>query len=321
MTGKSLAPVLLGLLSLAASACNGESQAGPPPATHAPMTAMAPPPPPPLAPSRAEPPAAAPTALTGLTLNGDLRPSLAADLSFKTGGQLAVRRVVRGDLVKAGQVLGQLSDVEAQAQLAQAEAAVAMARAQAAIAADQAKRVETLRTADAIPGSQGVASKLQVEAVNAGVRQAEAAVALARANAANHVLRAPFDGMVTRAPEGIGSTVGPGYSVFRIEKLDPLLLVGTVAEAELDLIHVGDSVTLDAGGRTAVGTVRAVVRSLEPVSRRAPVEILVPNPMGEHALVAGAYVRARLGAGQPDATPEVAPRGAGADAVRLEARK
>ena len=233
-------------------------------------------------------------------INGDLKPSQSAELSFKAGGQLIAKRVERGDTVRAGAVLGQLSDVEAQAQLAQAEAAVAMAKAQTAIAEDQAKRIETLRASDAAPGNAAVATKLQVEAAQAGVRQAEAATALARANVANHVLRAPFDGVVTRVPDGIGGTVGPGYPVFRLEKLDPLLMVGTIPESALVQVNPGDPVTLLTDGRTAQGTVKAVIHSLEPVSRRVPVEILVPNPDG--TLVAGSYVRARIGP-----TPSPAP--------------
>lgn len=299
--------VLLLLVSLgtALTGCQSESKATPVPAARAPMAT----PPAVMPPGSMPAPATADTARPeppgSLVVTGDLKPSEAAELSFKAGGQLVVRRATRGDLVAKGQVLGQLADVEAQAQLAQAEAATAMARAQTAIAEDQAKRVETLRTQDAAPGNAAVATKLQVEAARAGVKQAEAATALARANVANHVLRAPFDGMVTRAPDGIGGAVGPGYPVFRLEKLDPLLLVGTLAEADLERVKVGDSAAVEVGGRVVQGTVRAVVRSLEPVSRRVPVEITVPNPEG--TLIAGAFVRARIGA-VPAAKPVSARR-------------
>lgn len=299
-------PITIALVAVVAlalatplTACNGASQATAGPQAAAPVAAAAPastverPPSPPAAPD----PMQRPASDGALVVTGDLRPSEAAELSFKAGGQMSIRKAVRGDLVTRGQVLAQLSDVEAQAQLAQAEAAVAMAKAQTAIAEDQAQRVESLRTADAAPGNAAVATRLQVEAARAGVRQAEAAAALARANVANHVLRAPFDGVVTRAPEGVGSTVGPGYPVYRLEKLDPLLLVGTVAEAELGRVAAGATVVVDTSAGPATGTVRAVVRALEPVSRRVPVEIIVPNP--ERALVAGGFVRARFGAAPP----------------------
>jgi RND family efflux transporter MFP subunit len=285
--------------TLLVTGCNAPNHATPPPPRPAPLPAAAPAT---VAPVPAEAPRPSPD--DALVVTGDLKPSEAAELSFKAGGQMSVRRAVRGDLVAKGQVLGQLSDVEAQAQLAQAEAAVAMAKAQAAIAEDQAQRVESLRTADAAPGNAAVATRLQVEAARAGVRQAEAAASLARANVANHVLRAPFDGVVTRAPEGIGGTVGPGYPVYRLERLDPLLLVGTVAEAELERVVPGAAVVVDTSNGPVEGTVRAVVRALEPVSRRVPVEILVPNP--DQTIVAGGFVRARLGAGAPP-RPETAP--------------
>jgi multidrug efflux system membrane fusion protein len=137
-----------------------------------------------------------------------------------------------------------------------------------------------------------VSTKLQVEAARAGVRQAEAVLALARANLNNHVLRAPFDGVVVRVPEGVGGMVGPGIPVFRLEKLDPLLLQATVGEHEAASIKVGDTVRFSNGGREYEGTVKTVVGSLEAVTRRVPVEVEVGNADG--LLLAGSYIRARL---------------------------
>jgi RND family efflux transporter MFP subunit len=246
-----------------------------------------------VAPTAPSPATATPHNTDGpLLLAGDLRPSAAVELGFKAGGQLAQRKVERGERVRAGQVLATLSDDEARAQLAQAEAAVAGAKAQADLAADAAGRVETLRGADAAPGNLAVSTKLQVEAARAGVRQAEAVLALARANLNNHVLRAPFDGVVVRVPEGVGGMVGPGIPVFRLEKLDPLLLQATVGEHEAASIKVGDTVRFANGGREYEGTVKTVVGSLEAVTRRVPVEVEVRNADG--LLLAGSYIRARL---------------------------
>ena len=228
-----------------------------------------------------------------LEISGDLRPAIAAEISFKIGGQLATVRVSRGDAVKAGQVIATLSDAEARAQLAIAEAAVAAAEAQAAIAADQAKRVAELAEGNAVPGSQAVAAKHAAEAAAAISQQARAARELARVNADNPVLRAAFDGRVVRVKDATGETMGPGMPVARLEALDRLVLHATISEGELDRVKVGDTVAVKtSGGREVAGRVRAVVRSLDGISRRAPVEIDVPNANGE--LAAGAYVRATL---------------------------
>lgn len=224
---------------------------------------------------------------------GDLRPVQAANLSFKAGGRLATLRVARGDRVKKGQVLATLSDAEARATVAQADAAVQFARAQAAIAEDAEKRTGQLGTADVIPASTVVTAKLSADAARAGVQQALAAASLARANLSNHVLTAPFDGVVVLVPDGTGETVGPGIPVMRLEALDVLVLRATASEADLAGLAVGQEIQIETpSGKRATGKVRTILASLEPVSRRAPVEIEVPNPDG--TLAAGAYVRAFL---------------------------
>ena len=283
----TLSPLLCAALALA-SGCKSEPPASPTlPASTAAVPASAT-----AVPTAA--PTDAPAALGGpVLIAGDLRPSAAVELGFKAGGQLAQRKVERGARVKAREVLAVLSDDEARAQLAQAEAAVAAAKAQAAIAEDAAGRVETLRGADAAPGNLAVSTKLQLEAARAVVKQAEGALALARANVNNHVLRAPFDAVVVRVPEGTGGMVAPGIPVFRLERLDPLVLQATVGEAEVGRVRVGDVVHFRVGGRDFSGAVRAVIGSLEAVTRRAPVEVEVDNPDG--ALLAGAYVRAQVG--------------------------
>lgn len=231
---------------------------------------------------------------------GDLRPLQAANLSFKIGGRLSALRVSRGQHVKAGQVLATLSDAEARATLAQAEAAVQVARAQAALAEDSEQRVRHLGTAEVVSSSAVVAARLSADAARAMVTQALAAASLARANLSNHVLTAPFDGVIVNVPDGVGETVGPGIPLMRLEKLDVLLLRATASEADIASLSVGMMLIVRSNaGTEGQGRVRSVLASLEPVSRRAPVEIEVANPDGRFA--AGAYVRARLPA-SADAT-------------------
>jgi RND family efflux transporter MFP subunit len=226
-----------------------------------------------------------------LQLAGDLRPEAAAELAFKISGQLLSVKVDRGQRVKKGQLLAALGETEARAQLAQAEAAVAQTQAQLALARDNEARAAALVAANAAPGSQAIAVRLQAETAQAALLQAQAARDLAAAALANHQLKAPFDGEIVRVPDGVGQIVAPGTVLFRLEALDRLLLRTTVSEADIDRIHVGDDVVIEANnGRKLVGKVKLVLRSLEATSRRAPIEVSVPNQ--DRALIAGSYVRA-----------------------------
>jgi membrane fusion protein, multidrug efflux system len=228
-----------------------------------------------------------------LQLAGDLRPEYAADLAFKIGGQLLHVNVARGQSVKKGQLLASLADDEARAQLAQTEAAVQQARAQLALAKDNEARLESLLAASAVSTGQVTAVRLQSETAQAALLQASAVRDLANVTLANHQLKAPFDGEIVKVPDGVGQIVGAGTVLFRIETLDRLLLRATVSESELNRIHVGDEVLAEtSAGRSVTGKVRLVLRSLEPTSRRVPIEVSIPNR--DHALVAGSYLRATL---------------------------
>jgi membrane fusion protein (multidrug efflux system) len=234
---------------------------------------------------------AAPVSDGTLQLAGDLRPEAAADLAFKISGQLLSVKVDRGERVKKGQLLAALAETEARAQLAQAEAAVAQSQAQLALARDNETRAASLVAANAAPGSQAIAVRLQAETAHAALLQAQAARDLAAAMLANHALKAAFDGEIVKVPDGVGQIVAPGTVLFRLEALDRLLLRTTVSEADIDRIHVGDEVVIEANnGRKVVGKVRLVLRSLEATSRRAPIEVSVPNQ--DRLLIAGSYVRA-----------------------------
>jgi membrane fusion protein, multidrug efflux system len=225
-----------------------------------------------------------------LELAGDLRPETGADLAFKFAGQLHRVRVERGQRVKAGQLLAALADQEARAQLVQAEAAMAQAQAQLALAQDSEARAAILVGANAAPGSQAVAVRLQTEVARAALRQAEAARDLAAAVLANHQLKAPFDGEIVKVPDGTGQILAAGMALFRLETLDRLVLRATVPAVDIDRIQVGAVVRVQTShGSAVLGTVRNVVRSLDS-SRRAPVEVSVPNR--DNALIAGSYVRA-----------------------------
>jgi multidrug efflux pump subunit AcrA (membrane-fusion protein) len=80
-----------------------------------------------------------------------------------------------------------------------------------------------------------------------------------------------------------------------VEHLSALPLRTTVSEAELALLSEGMEARLETSG--VVGHIVSMVRSLDPATRRAPVEVLIPNETG--TLVAHAIVRARVIVGQP----------------------
>ncbi len=238
-------------------------------------------------------------------VTGQLSPSKLVPLGFEVGGRLARTKVQKGEVVKADQLLGQLDPEISDAQVAQAEAAVAAAEAGATIASDVAQRNAKLQ-------EEGSVSDVQSKSASATSKQAEAQLMAARAQLAQakaarkrHDLKAPFGGTVIDAPDQVGGMVGPGMPVYIVMQLDPLVLKATIPEAARAAVKVGSKVKVTAVGSSAFtteATVKVVLPSADPSTRRVPVEISVPNPDGR--FVANTLAKAVLPLGE--ARPAVA---------------
>lgn len=237
-------------------------------------------------------------AVSSEEVTGTLYPERALQLAFEVPGRLASLGASRGQRVRQGDVLGALDAEVARAQVAQAEAAVAVAEAQAQIAADVAQRSQRLMEQGSVSDLEGKSTAAQARQSEAQLLAARAQVAQARAALTRHVLRAPFAAVVIDAPDQIGHTVAAGMPVFTLESLDTLTLRTTVPEDARPELRAGATVTVRAIGssaRTDSATVRLLLPSADPSTRRVPVEIAVPNQ--DQRFVAHTLARARLDRG------------------------
>lgn len=234
---------------------------------------------------------AAATYTPSVVLQGTLEPVRSADLGFEVAGRVSRVDVALGARVRSGQTLVTLDRATIGAQSAQSEAAIAVAQANVDMLRDRVQMLEGLTRSGAAPARDLTTAGQQLAVAEAQLSQAQAGRRQIATSAADHTLRAPFDGVVTRVPNGVGAVSGPGATLVRIEDLSSLRLRTTVSRTELEAIEVGDAATFE--GQEAVrGTIQSAVRSLDPQTRRAPVEVLVPNE-GER-LVANSLVRARV---------------------------
>lgn len=230
-----------------------------------------------------------------VVLQGSLEPAQSADLSFAVGGRVRSVAVMLGDHVHAGETLATLDRASVGAAEDQTQAAIAVAQANVDMARDHAAVVERLAASGATPQRELIQAQQQLAVALAQLAQAQAGLRSISTTSADHSLRAPFDGVMTRVPDGTGAVASPGVVVARIEDLSALRLHTTVSEGELALLTDGMDAALE--GSSAVGRIQSIVRSLDAVTRRAPVEVLVPNDDGR--LVAHAIVRARVVVGEP----------------------
>lgn len=212
-------------------------------------------------------------------ITGTLQPVASVQLGFEIGGRLASLRIQRGAVVAPGDELATLERAIAAAQTDQAHAGVVAAEAQLALAEQAWRRVE--QVGDAVSDQARTEARTGRELAAAGFEQARATERMARTQLSFTTLRAPIGGVVTGAPDNAGALVGPGAPLFVIEDLAELRLCGTAPASEAWLVAGLDVEVFPGTPGAEAGFpafVERVIPSLDPATRRLPVEIRVPSP-------------------------------------------
>ena len=241
-----------------------------------------------------------------IPVTGTLAPVQDADVGFKTGGRLVAVRAKVGDHVKGGQLLAALDVSEAQAQVAATSAGVRAAQVGYEMARDAEKRTVALFEQKAVSDAENLGAMNRAALALAQLEQARAQAQLASVGVGNGTLSAPFSGLVTRAPSGVGKIVAPGEAMFHVEDTQVLKLNATLSETDARLVEVGAEIRVDgedsatpidgSGKGVAAGTrgrVTAVLGSLDAQTRRVPMLAEIPNDASP-PLLAGAFVRATI---------------------------
>jgi RND family efflux transporter MFP subunit len=231
-----------------------------------------------------------------LVANGTLKARQSAPLAMPVGGTLEHIAVKRGQEVKAGALLATLDAGAAAAAKRQAEAAVGAAKAQRTLAEDALRRVTAIREQEGASEADLVKAQAQRDLAASQVAAAEAQLAQAAWNLGHHTLEAPFAGVVTKIPDGVGITVGAGTPIVVLVATRELVLETSLTQEEAAELRAGAPVTVTvpaSGARTAEATLAVVVPAVDPATNRVPVEITVPNRDGR--FLANAYARADLG--------------------------
>lgn len=187
------------------------------------------------------------------------------DARAETTGRVVERPVERGDRVNSGDLLCRLALDDRQARLDQAAAAIEVARLEHAGA---------LRLAN-----QGLQSETVIAQAKSRLATAQAQRAAATLDIERTRIRAPFGGVVEDTALEVGDYAQPGAPCARVVDLDPMLLVGRVAETVVRKIAVGATARARLGtGEQVEGPVRFVATQADADTRTYRVEVAIPNP-------------------------------------------
>jgi len=187
------------------------------------------------------------------------------EVKAETGGRIAERAVEKGQRIAAGQLLCRIEMDHREAQLLEGTESLNQARIEYEGA---------LRLAE-----KGLVSETMTATSKARLASAEAALKRIELDIAHTRVRAPFNGLVENTHVEKGDFVQPGTPCATVIDLDPMLLVGRVAEREVMALEVGATAhgTL-IDGTEVEGKLSFVGKQSDVATRTYPIEIEVPNP-------------------------------------------
>ncbi len=215
---------------------------------------------------------------------GNLRASKGTSLAAEVSGIVTAIHFDSGKMVKAGQLILELNAAPLKAQLEQLKAAARLAKQNFDRDLAQLK--------------MHAVSQAAVDLAAANLKSASAQVTMQEAIIAQKSIRAPFAGQLGIRQVDLGQYLAPGTALVNLQQLDPMYLDFTVPQAQIDLIHVGENVTVQTNAfpnKVFTGTISALEPQVDISTRNLKVRANIANPKGE--LLPGLFATARVNKG------------------------
>ena len=197
----------------------------------------------------------------------------------ETSGRIVDRPVERGSKVAEGDVLCQISMEDRYASLTESREGVN----QATIEYEGSIKLK----------ERGFQSDTAIAQAKAKLASAQARLERSKLEIQRTTVRAPFDGVVEDVHQEIGDYVALGATCVTVVDLDPMLLVGQVAEKDVPRLKMDLPVTgVLSDGREVEGPITFIGQQSDPATRTYSVEIQIPNP--EYTLRSGLTTQIRI---------------------------
>ena len=236
-----------------------------------------------------------------LDLTGSLTAPRTARLAPAVAGRILGLEVDAGDRVAAGDVLVTLDDELARFELAQARAAEREAAAQLAEAERRLAEATRLARSQSFAETEVRSREAEVARAQAVLERLRAVSAYDAALLVRHVLKAPFDGVVSRRQAELGEWVGPDDPVLELVAVDRLHLDLQVPQGWFGRIDARTplSVSLDAiPGQRFDAAISEVVPVSDPAARTFLVRARIDNREGRMTPGMSARATLRIGTGR-----------------------
>jgi len=180
-------------------------------------------------------------------LNGEIEAVNKATVSAQTAGRVAKLNYDVDDIVTKGSIIVEFTNTEQKAQLQQAKA-----NAKAADVAYQQAITDYKRTKDVYAKKLIAKSDLDKalsnrDALAAKLKAAQAAVKAAQKQFEYTIIRAPYDGIVTKRFVELGEAVNPGSKIMEGLSLDKLRVVTYIPEKIINQVKSNPTAVVMVG--------------------------------------------------------------------------
>lgn len=214
-----------------------------------------------------------------LVLRGRTENKRTVQIRTETAGRIIDRPVERGTWVDEGDVLCQISMEDRNVGLTEARAALNQAR----IEYEGSNKLKL----------NGLLSATAIAQATARLAAAQAQLKRRELDVQRTLVRAPFAGVVEDVDLEIGDFVNTGTACVTVIDLDPMLLVGRVAEKNVHLVQLDQEVTgMLSDGTSVRGPVSFIGNRSDPATRTYAVEVEVAN--STHLLRSGITTQIRI---------------------------
>ncbi|HSJ25934.1 MAG TPA: efflux RND transporter periplasmic adaptor subunit [Longimicrobiales bacterium] len=199
---------------------------------------------------------------------GLIEPIRLVEVKSKASGEIIRLHVETGDVVRRGDLLGEVDPRDVRNAYAQAAADLEVAQARAATAESQRRRSEELRAANVITEQEFENAKLEQANAQAQLVKARVNLELAEERMNDVTIRAPIDGVIIGRDVEEGSiiqsasqNISGGTTIFLMADLNEMQVRTLVSETDLGKIQPGmpSRVSVEAyPGRIFPGTVTKI---------------------------------------------------------------
>lgn len=185
-------------------------------------------------------------------------------VAAETGGIVLERPIVKGQLVRIGDILCKIDIGTRQSDLAQAEASLVKAQVDYNAATKLVKLGHVAKTVE-------IARKAQFDGATAAVKRAIREIERIE-------IKSPLDGIVESIPSKIGGLISPGMECATISNAATMLIVGHISERDIGRIQLGLTAKIKmVTGDEFSGKLTYISAAANPKTRTFRVEFSVDN--------------------------------------------